>query len=122
MPAGAMIFRLLLLGFAVALTSLPARAENWDRFRGPNGTGVANDKNIPIQFGLKNNLRWMAPIDGTGNSSPVIWGNRIFLQNASADFNQQDWGISKAIDGKPETAWGIYPEVGKSHHRSPRGT
>jgi len=39
----------------------------------------------------------------------------VALQNATADFNQQDWGVAKAIDGKPETAWGIYPEVGKSH-------
>ena len=39
----------------------------------------------------------------------------VVLQNATADFNQQDWGIGKAIDRKPETAWGIHPEVGKSH-------
>jgi len=35
--------------------------------------------------------------------------------NPSADFNQQDWDISKAIDNDPKTAWGIYPAVGKSH-------
>jgi hypothetical protein len=39
----------------------------------------------------------------------------IALQNAKADFNQTDWGIAKAIDGDSKTAWGIYPEVGKSH-------
>jgi mono/diheme cytochrome c family protein len=37
------------------------------------------------------------------------------LQNASADFNQQDWGIARAIDGNTLTAWGIHPAVGKSH-------
>ena len=37
------------------------------------------------------------------------------IATALADFNQQDWDISKAIDGRPETAWGIYPEVGRSH-------
>jgi mono/diheme cytochrome c family protein len=35
---------------------------------------------------------------------------------ATADFNQADWGIEKAIDGKAETAWGIHPEEGKSHY------
>jgi hypothetical protein len=37
------------------------------------------------------------------------------LQNASADFNQEGWGIGRAIDGDMKTAWGIYPAVGKSH-------
>jgi hypothetical protein len=40
---------------------------------------------------------------------------RLTLQNAAADFNQQGWSIDLALDGKPGTAWGIYPEVGKPH-------
>jgi len=40
----------------------------------------------------------------------------IALRNASADFNQVGWGIERALDGKPETAWGIHPQVGKPHH------
>ena len=40
----------------------------------------------------------------------------IALRNASADFNQAGWGIERALDGKPETAWGIHPQVGKPHH------
>ena len=47
-----------------------------------------------------------------GETSKVL---RITLQHPSADFNQADWGIAKAIDGDPKTAWGIYPEVGKAH-------
>ncbi|PYJ04126.1 MAG: hypothetical protein DME25_10435, partial [Verrucomicrobia bacterium] len=39
----------------------------------------------------------------------------VVLQNPSADFNQQDWAVEKAIDKNPSTAWGIYPEVGHSH-------
>lgn len=39
----------------------------------------------------------------------------IALQNASADFNQQDWAIPRAIDGNATTAWGIHPEVSKPH-------
>ncbi len=42
-------------------------------------------------------------------------GKALKLQNPTADFNQQDWGIERAIDRKMQTAWGIYPEVGKSH-------
>src|SRR5205085_12415402 len=37
------------------------------------------------------------------------------LQNPAADFNQEGWGIARAIDDDPKTAWGVYPEVGKPH-------
>ncbi len=44
-----------------------------------------------------------------------IDGTRMDVVRASADFEQQDWGIAKAIDGNPQTAWGIFPHVGSSH-------
>jgi len=39
----------------------------------------------------------------------------LHLQNPAADFNQEGWGIARAIDADPKSAWGIYPEVGKPH-------
>jgi mono/diheme cytochrome c family protein len=50
-----------------------------------------------------------APAADPGRRGPVA------LAGASADFNQAGWEIDKAIDGKRETAWGIYPEVGRAH-------
>ncbi|MEZ6040567.1 MAG: PSD1 and planctomycete cytochrome C domain-containing protein [Planctomycetaceae bacterium] len=43
-------------------------------------------------------------------------GRRIELAKATADFNQEGWGIHRAIDGDNKTAWGIYPNVGMPHH------
>ena len=43
-------------------------------------------------------------------------GTVAALKRATANFNQVDWGIERAIDGDPETAWGIHPSVGKRHH------
>jgi hypothetical protein len=40
----------------------------------------------------------------------------VELCQPTADFNQQDWEIGKALDKNPQTAWGIYPQVGKDHH------
>lgn len=42
-------------------------------------------------------------------------GRPVPLKAAFADFNQEGWGIERAIDGKPDTAWGIYPQVGVGH-------
>src|SRR5262245_47983902 len=53
-------------------------AENWTRFRGPNGLGVSNATNLPIEFGPDKNVRWKTPLP-PGHSSPVFTNTRIFL-------------------------------------------
>jgi outer membrane protein assembly factor BamB len=50
----------------------------WNQFRGPNGQGVAEADDIPVQFGPESNVLWKTAIP-PGHSSPVIWNNRIFL-------------------------------------------
>jgi hypothetical protein len=51
------------------------------------------------------------------SAAPAAGGDAVALPMASAfaDFNQASWDVAAAIDGKPETAWGIHPEVGKDH-------
>ncbi len=51
--------------------------EYWSRFRGPNGSGIIQNGNPPVQFNLEN-LLWKTPLP-LGHSSPVIWGDKIFL-------------------------------------------
>ncbi len=62
----------------------PAAAANWERFRGPNGTGVAADKDVPVRWQTENVL-WKTALPGKGNSSPIVWNDRLFLQTASTD-------------------------------------
>jgi outer membrane protein assembly factor BamB len=62
-----------------------AGADNWDRFRGPNGTGTADDKGIPVSFSANENVLWKVALEGAGNSSPIVWGKRLFLHSASKD-------------------------------------
>ena len=59
-----------------------AAADNWPRFRGPNGSGVAADQKIPAKWS-GDNILWKVRLPGEGNSTPVVWGQRIFLQTAS---------------------------------------
>ena len=76
--------RLALLTISLALMVPAADAENWPRFRGPNGDGVSASKDVPVQWNLRDSLVWKAALPGIGHSSPVIWGDRLFLQSASA--------------------------------------
>jgi outer membrane protein assembly factor BamB len=55
---------------------------DWPRFRGPNGTGIANDRDIPVKWTEKNIL-WKTPLPGTGHSSAIVVKNRVFLEAAT---------------------------------------
>jgi outer membrane protein assembly factor BamB len=57
----------------------------WTQFRGPMGQGLAIDAEPPLTWSEKKNVRWKTPIPGQGHSSPVIWGNQIWLTTAAAD-------------------------------------
>lgn len=65
----------------------PGWAENWPRFRGPEGTGVALNRKPPIKWdGAKGeNVLWKTAIPLPGWNSPIVWGNRIFLSGATAE-------------------------------------
>ena len=54
-------------------------AQYWSRWRGPSGQGVAADAGYPDTWSETDNVMWRTRVPGTGNSSPVVWGNRIFL-------------------------------------------
>jgi outer membrane protein assembly factor BamB len=71
------------LGFA-ALSSFSenASAGNWPQWRGPDGSGISNEKNLPSEWSPTKNIKWKTPIDGRSHSSPIVWGNRVFLTTA----------------------------------------
>jgi len=74
------------LAAVTALSTLisPAVAEDWSRFRGPNGSGVAASTGLPVEFGPDKNLAWSVEIP-FARSSPVFAGDRIFLTAIKTD-------------------------------------
>jgi outer membrane protein assembly factor BamB len=74
-----------LLLVTLLITNGVLGADNWERFRGPNGTGTVDDKDVPLTFSATENVVWQTPLAGAGNSSPIIWENRLFLHSASKD-------------------------------------
>jgi outer membrane protein assembly factor BamB len=71
--------KLVIFGLSLAILAGPVRAEEWPGWRGPRGDGTSTETNIPIRWSKTQNVHWRVPIPGRGYSSPVIWGDRIFL-------------------------------------------
>ncbi|MBI4478373.1 MAG: PQQ-binding-like beta-propeller repeat protein, partial [Acidobacteria bacterium] len=58
--------------------------QNWPMFRGPNASGVADGPSVPIKWdvGTGENILWKTPVPGIAVSSPIVWGDRVFVSTA----------------------------------------
>ena len=54
-------------------------AANWPQWRGPEGTGVAAESDFPIKWSQTENIAWKVPLPGPGNSTPIVWNDRVFI-------------------------------------------
>ena len=70
-----------LAALASATLFAAGHAQEWTRFRGPNGTGISVAKGLPATW-TETDFRWRVEIPGQSHSQPVFWGNRIFLTTA----------------------------------------
>ena len=68
----------LLLACAVT----PLGAENWPHWRGPSHNGISGEKNLPLKWSQTENVLWKLPMPALSGSTPIVWGNRIFLNIA----------------------------------------
>jgi outer membrane protein assembly factor BamB len=70
--------RLLLIPILFAALAL-AGSDDWPGWRGPTANGISPLKNVPSTWSADRNVAWKTPLEGRGLSSPVVWGDRIFL-------------------------------------------
>ena len=73
-----MVSRAALLVLVVSVSSRAAHADDWSRFRGPNGSGVAAASSFPVEFGPSKNVVWKTPLP-PGHSSPVLDHTRVYV-------------------------------------------
>ena len=76
----AVSFVIVVLQFALAQAG-----ENWPQFRGPEGNGVSDSRGLPLRWSESENIKWKTAIHGRGWSSPVIWGNQVWMTTATED-------------------------------------
>jgi outer membrane protein assembly factor BamB len=68
----------------IACAVVPLGAENWPHWRGPSHNGISGEKNLPVKWTQTENILWKLPMPALSGSTPIIWGDRIFLNVADA--------------------------------------
>lgn len=89
--------RLLPALFLLTLTA-SAAAQEWTRFRGPNGTGRSDAGAFPAEW-TEEDYRWKIELPGIGHSSPVIWGERVFVTSGNPESGELALHCRRTSDG-----------------------
>jgi outer membrane protein assembly factor BamB len=110
MPARIALLWLLVIG-QCALVLADEPASYWPAWRGPLATGVAPEGDPPLVWDEADgtNIRWKTPMPGRGHSTPIVWGERIFLTTAIP--------IGPALPPKPSTAPGNHDNLPVTHRQ-----
>jgi len=74
-----LIFALLVFGF---IGKVVVQAEDWPTWRGPDGIGLSNEKNIPLHWSTTENVKWKVPLQEPENSSPIVAKGKVFITQA----------------------------------------
>jgi outer membrane protein assembly factor BamB len=87
--------------FCLLVASVSAAAANWPQYRGPNASGVDDSTALPTTWSVASgeNIRWQTPIPGLAHSSPVVWGDRVYVATAVS------------IAGRAELKVGLYGNI-----------
>ena len=83
------------------LLPLVGYAENWPQWRGPSLNGISGEQNLPVRWSTTENVVWKLAMPSKTGATPIIWGNRIFL-NVADGGNLYLWCVDKA---KGEPLW-----------------
>ena len=63
----------------LAAIAHPLAAANWPSWRGPNGDGTSPETAVPLKWSATENVKWKTPLPEPGDSSPIVWGDKIFI-------------------------------------------
>ena len=108
---------------ATSLLAASALADNWPAWRGPMGTGVAAEKNLPLHWGPKQNLLWRTALPERGNSTPIVWGDRVFVTQAVAKERRRELLCFDRASGRLLWRQGATVEADEpTHETNPQGS
>jgi outer membrane protein assembly factor BamB len=107
--------RLLLSFVCLCIFSIGAFAQDWPQFRGPRATGVVEGQAAAVAWdaGKSVNTRWKTEIPGLAHSSPVVWGDKVFISTAVTSGAKDEtrfglYGDVKPVKDDPKHTWKVY--------------
>ncbi len=96
-------------------------AENWPGWRGPQGIGTTTETGFPLQWSQEKNIRWRVALPGPGNSTPIVWADRVFVTCATDKGKQRSLICFDRKTGKQQWKQSVaYEAVEVTHKTNPQ--
>ncbi|MEW6305651.1 MAG: PQQ-binding-like beta-propeller repeat protein [Verrucomicrobiota bacterium] len=114
------VFGSLLIGTVVHLAT-PVPAANWPGWRGGvDGSGIAAEQHAPVEWSAAKNVRWKVALPNRGNSTPIVWGDRVFVTQVVEAENFRTLMCFDRGDGKLLWQKGVtYTKPERTHKTNP---
>jgi outer membrane protein assembly factor BamB len=102
------------------LTSCATLAGNWPSWRGPNQNNISPETNFPTRWSRTENVKWRTELPEAGNSSPIVWGDTVFVTQAVDDGKRRTLMAFDRKTGKQRWQQGVaYDETDPRHKTNP---
>jgi outer membrane protein assembly factor BamB len=108
-----MTTRIILLTWLGAFCGLAVAGDRWPQFRGPNAAGVSTNADLPDLWSMTNNVAWKTDLPGRSWSSPIVWGDRVFVTavvntgESEAPRKGLYFGGERPVPSKAEHQWKV---------------
>ena len=100
-----LVIALVLVTLATAYALLSVKAENWPTWRGPASNGISSEKNLPVKWSMTENITWKLPMPDRSGSTPIIWGDTIFINVAEGTTTSGALSLWALNRTKGEVLW-----------------
>ncbi|MEX2173881.1 MAG: PQQ-binding-like beta-propeller repeat protein [Pirellulaceae bacterium] len=105
---------------ALACGSLPFVAADWPEWRGPTGQGHSHESDAPTTWSATEQVKWKVPLDGPGNSTPIVVGTQVFLTHSPAKSTARGLHAYDRATGKLLWKHEVdYPQPEPTHNTNP---
>ncbi|MGB7344933.1 MAG: PQQ-binding-like beta-propeller repeat protein [Pirellulaceae bacterium] len=112
------VIRVLATVSLVVCSGANSRADNWPQWRGPSGDGVAISGDPVTSWGADKNVKWRVDLPEAGNSTPIVWGERIFVTQPLSDSKERSLLCLERSTGKEVWRRGVRYEESESSHKT----
>lgn len=110
----------LSLSFLFSVITTSGLAANWPAWRGPTGSGITTETNLPTKWSATENVRWKVKLPDRGNSTPIVWGNKVFISQPIEAENRRTLICFDRVTGKQLWQSGtVFQETEPSHRTNP---
>jgi outer membrane protein assembly factor BamB len=109
--------------FSIVLASIASTlsAANWPAWRGPEGTGVCTEKELPLHWSAADGVKWRIPLPERGNSTPIVWDKRVFITQAIEQTGRRELICFDRADGRLLWRQGVtFPGKELTHATNPQ--